>query len=539
MKEGVVGLSKRNLAAMSLILIFATGLCAQPQSTPAGAAPPVFGDLKPGKYAVGFRLIHLKDPTRPTRPKRDYFGTLDNTDRARPVDLHVWYPATEAGGSPMTFEQYIYAADFGSPNEATRRQQRDGKRQFLATNFGQFGDADWQRLLASPMLARRDAREAPGKFPLLLGNLRPLSTSITNEYLASHGYVVVMIESLGPPPGTLPAIFMEDMYKDLEFAYGQTRAMANVDQSITGTLGFSGSGFAQIVYAMRTREVDAVVDLESGFFMKGGLYDMLKSSLGYDVKAFRAPFLHTFSVPLSKEESAGIGDFEAMRYSTRYRYLVDAPQIHHWDFATEGMAASTVLGLRPASATLLRKAFEMTNLYVLNFYNAYLKGDADGLAFLRRDPKANGAPENKVTITEKPAVKAPPSEAEFLGILRRPGGVTQGVTLYRETKKSTPDVRLFQENAVNNLGYEFLRLNRIKEAIEVFKLNVEAFPESVNVYDSLADAYEADGNKLDAIRLTEKTIEMLDRDNRLTEERKTSIRQSATDKLRRLKGSSE
>jgi len=536
MTTSVIAMLESVLARLLAVLIVAAAAYAQPQANPAGGGPPVFGELKPGPHAVGFRLIHLKDPARPIRPKRDYFGTPDTTDRARPVDLHVWYPAAEADGSPMTFEQYIYFADFGASNEAARRQQREAKRQFMATSFGQFGDADWQRLLGSPMLARRDAREAAGKFPLLLGNLRPLSTSITNEYLASYGYVVVMVESPFLPADTLPAVFTEDSYRNLEFAYGHTRTMPNVDQNITGTLGFSGAGFAQIIYAMRTREVDAVVDLESGFFMKGGLYDVMKSSLGYDVTALRAPFLHTFSVPLSKEETAGIGDFEAMRYSTRYRYLVDAPQIHHWDFAAEGMAASTVLGLRPAAAARLRKAFELTNLYALNFFNAYLKGDAAGLAFLRRDPRANGAPENMVTITEKPAVKAPPSEAEFLGILQRPNGITQAITLYREAKKVAPDVRLFQENALNNLGYEFLRSNRVKESVEVFKLNIEAFPESANVHDSLADAYEADGNKAEAIRSAEKALEVVATESRLTEERKNAIRQSATDKLRRLKG---
>lgn len=380
MTFGRISVRKSLPAARLLLLVLVAGFCVPAQSGSASAVPPIFGEMKPGPHKVGFRLIQLKDPARPIRPKRNYLGVLDTADRARPIDLHVWYPAAEAGGAPMTFEQYIYSADFGAPSEATRRQQRDGRRQFMAANFGQFGDSAWQNLLASPMLARRNAPEAGGKFPLLLGNLRPLSTSITNEYLASYGYVVVMVESPNLPAGTPPAVFTEDSYRNLEFAYGRTRTMPNVEQNVTGTLGFSGAGFAQIVYAMRTREVDAVVDLESGFFMRGGLYDVMKSSLGYDVASFRSPFLHTFSVPLSREETAGIGDFEAMRYSTRYRYLVDAPQIHHWDFATEGMAASTVLGLRPAAAALLSKAFALTNLYVLNFYNAYLKGDAAGLA---------------------------------------------------------------------------------------------------------------------------------------------------------------
>jgi tetratricopeptide (TPR) repeat protein len=48
----------------------------------------------------------------------------------------------------------------------------------------------------------------------------------------------------------------------------------------------------------------------------------------------------------------------------------------------------------------------------------------------------------------------------------------------------------------------------VKEAIEAFKLNVEAFPESGNVYDSLGEAYLADGNKELAIKYYKKSVEI-------------------------------
>jgi uncharacterized protein len=53
------------------------------------------------------------------------------------------------------------------------------------------------------------------------------------------------------------------------------------------------------------------------------------------------------------------------------------------------------------------------------------------------------------------------------------------------------------ENTVNILGYQLLGEKKVAEAIVVFKRNVELFPASANVYDSLGDGYEAD-NKLDA-----------------------------------------
>jgi predicted alpha/beta superfamily hydrolase len=52
------------------------------------------------------------------------------------------------------------------------------------------------------------------------------------------------------------------------------------------------------------------------------------------------------------------------------------------------------------------------------------------------------------------------------------------------------------ENAINNLGYQLLGEKKVADAIVAFKRNVELYPASANVYDSLGDGYEAD-NKLD------------------------------------------
>jgi len=49
------------------------------------------------------------------------------------------------------------------------------------------------------------------------------------------------------------------------------------------------------------------------------------------------------------------------------------------------------------------------------------------------------------------------------------------------------------ENLINQLGYQFLFQNNPEEAIAVFKTNVERYPASANVYDSLAEAYERGG----------------------------------------------
>ena len=49
--------------------------------------------------------------------------------------------------------------------------------------------------------------------------------------------------------------------------------------------------------------------------------------------------------------------------------------------------------------------------------------------------------------------------------------------------------------------------------MEVFKLNVDAYPSSANTYDSLSDGYLALGNREEALRYAEKTLEMIPKDD--------------------------
>jgi len=66
----------------------------------------------------------------------------------------------------------------------------------------------------------------------------------------------------------------------------------------------------------------------------------------------------------------------------------------------------------------------------------------------------------------------------------------------------------FSEDQINLLGYRLLKAGKNKEAIAIFKLNVEEHPKSWNVYDSLGEAYMKNDQKELAIKFYRKSLEI-------------------------------
>lgn len=126
-----------------------------------------------------------------------------------------------------------------------------------------------------------------------------------------------------------------------------------------------------------------------------------------------------------------------------------------------------------------------------------------------------------------------PSAAIFNQI-EQPGGAAQVAQQLAEAREKTPKAQLFPEVIVNLIGYDHLQSGETKVAIEIMKLNVTAYPQSANAYDSLSDAYLADGQKDLARENAKKAIALLDSDTADSEARRKSVRDSAEQKLKQL-----
>jgi len=74
-------------------------------------------------------------------------------------------------------------------------------------------------------------------------------------------------------------------------------------------------------------------------------------------------------------------------------------------------------------------------------------------------------------------------------------GVDQAIKNYKKYK-SEENYFPIVESEINTLGYQLVAANKLEDAIKIFELNVDHFPNSWNAYDSLGETYLAVGNTM-------------------------------------------
>jgi pimeloyl-ACP methyl ester carboxylesterase len=132
------------------------------------------------------------------------------------------------------------------------------------------------------------------------------------------------------------------------------------------------------------------------------------------------------------------------------------------------------------------------------------------------------------------------ASASLLNELQTPGGAVQIKQQLVEAREKDPQTQLWPEAAVDIIGEDYQRAGDIKNAIEIFQLNLLAYPNSADAHFNLADAYFKDGQKDPARQYAEKALAMLDSHAAPlsswsdTEQRRAEIRSSVLDILKKL-----
>lgn len=495
----------------------------------AGTGSPLWGQLEPGPYAVGFRQIERYDHSRLHHLPVDMTGAPVEGERSRPIRISVWYPAEPSDRAPLTLGDYITLLGAEAHlGPVTAGDAEAGRRDFYRFPLlDQATPEQRRRLEAFPSRAVRDARPAPGMFPLILYSLGSAALGhVTPELLASHGYVVAQAPRLGSYAG-LPQdgrdrADLETKIRDLDFVVNAMAEFPAADVQILGATGFSAGGRWALSLAMKNWNVKAVVSLDSVMLFDDPVTREWRSLPFYDPDAVRVPVLHLVRRAWVPQETSDL--WGRMRYAERTHLVFEDPKLDHFDFQSVGYAL-TLAGIRPDVAPAVSDAFHQFNRRTLAFFDAHLKGGARG-------PDVAGAVPGSITAAVDRPLPAPWTEAHFFDTLDRQG-LEATLAVYRRLLREGGQPPL-PERALNLAGYIQLGTGGVREAIELFTLNAESFPRSANALDSLADGYLAVGDRARALELTRQALALLEADASISEDRRTLIRESIEARLKTL-----
>src|SRR5215467_12549935 len=247
---------------------------------PAPAQEPLlWGSLKPGPHAVGYRSLYRLDHTRQYDPEFVTDPTKLPVHKPRPIFIAVWYPAQKTDAKPMEYRQYLDVSSDGpllAPFVkrlsrhwvAVVSEETVGKEPAYRTPAE---TAAFERLMATKTFAVKDAPPAEGRFPVVIHHpgLSGVAddSSVLCEMLASHGYVILC--SAYPnwyAEGVGISSDLHTSFRDLEFLARYARELPFADADRLGAMGHSWGAIAVLHWAALPQSpLRAFVTFDSGF----------------------------------------------------------------------------------------------------------------------------------------------------------------------------------------------------------------------------------------------------------------------------------
>ncbi|MFH1686530.1 MAG: hypothetical protein ABIE70_03305 [bacterium] len=490
---------------------------------PAQSSTPLtWGDLEPGAYGVGFKTIEQYDQTRSYQPKRDYFGSPVDSERARPVQACIWYPAVIPADDPvMTFGEYLFPnpADDEFFRFVSAMQNRyNGFLIFLLSNDqGLALDA-----LSIEMAAVSQATPSPGQFPMIIyhgGIGRPFFDNfVLCEYLASYGFVVVSTHSMGAfaiDPEALPVDY-EAIVRDRELAATMARQLDFVDPERTYVVGADLGCLTALSIIMRQTDVDALV-LAGSWDIDGDWPALAQSSPGYNPTRITIPTLRLY---LNEDDRT----LDFLRDSCRYaeRDLVHLPV----DTLMRGLSCDWTIRMQMLESPEDQHPFP-------DYYQA-CRMIAQYLTACLDTATGFGAEAAAGPVQHIEAEALPPTWAQLVGIFRG-RSADEAIAIYDRFNKAEPGIIPVDEAAMNMIGYGLLQAGQAAQSQQAFRINAEAYPRSSNVWDSYADGCLAAGDTAQAVVCYQTLLRVLPEDKVTNEQLKQTLQTNAEQGLQRLK----
>ena len=203
-------------------------------------------------------------------------------------------------------------------------------------------------------------------------------------------------------------------------------------------------------------------------------------------------------------------------------YQLKFEHLTHSYFSTLGVLFEQRDTRQDNSDAEIMGSYHLVSKYTLNFLDAFLKNDAAALAFMESIPSNNGIQSGLIRHNTKDPENDTFTFQDFNELASKQQ-YKNLMALYDTTLKSNPKMELPEGN-LNNLGLQLVFNPKTSEqGIHVLLLATRIYPNSSNLFDSLAEAYLYVNNKENAIANFEKSLAL------------NSENQNAIDRLKQLR----
>ncbi len=467
-------------------------------------------NLENGKYKVGFQHYTTSDSTRTYSRVFDY----TNQKVARPISVSMWYPSSQNGVSGQPLEVLDYFEILKEEEEWEHLPNEQILNWFYYSNT-----PENQKHLVERTTAYANAEFGKGKFPVIIYAPSFQASSIENfalcEYLASHGFVVVSSPSRGTETRWFTnntAMEIETQARDVEFLMKEAGKFPMVDYEKMAIMGFSFGGLSNIIVQNRNDKVKAIVSLDG---TERYQYGLLAQSAFFDPRKIDVPYLHMAQkdIPetvlkedkIDPELNTKFQLYDSISNAKSYRLKFH--HLTHSYFSTLGVLFENRDKRQDKSDSEIMASYKWVAEYALNFLKATLNKDEIALNFMEKGSSGNGVGNGLVSQSIKQPAKSAFRFQDF-NDLASSQNYKNLFQLYDATIERHPSFKIPEGN-LNVLGLQLVfNPNTSSQGINVFLLATKLYPNSANLYDSLAEGYLFIGDREKAIESFEKSLEL-------------------------------
>ena len=483
-------------------------------------------NLKNGAYNVGFKHYVAIDSTRTYRKHNEFNNEFIN----RPIPISIWYPATSKNNSSEQLTVLDYLEILKEEEE-----WKNLPNEFLLDWFPDLRNTPENKAhLSEEATAFFNSTPLNERFPIVVYAPSYQASSIENfalfEYLASNGFVVISSPSRGTETRWLEGGTTKDMEtqsRDVEFLFKEIHQYENIDFNRLALMGFSFGGLSNAITVMKNESIAALVSLDG---TERYNYAVLEKSPYFALDKFTVPYIHFAQKDIPEdvlkednipaELNYEFQLYDSIKYSDVASYKFN--NLTHSYFSSFGVLFANRDKRQDKSDVEIMASYKLLAEHTLQFLNATLKNDRNAKTFIENSPEKNGFPEGLISQTIKKSDDREFDYKDFndLALNQDYQGL---IPLYKTTVATHPKLEL-EEGMLNTLGLQLaFNPSKVEQGINVFLLALHIYPESANLYDSLAEAYLYKSDFQNAISSYEKSLEL------------NPENQNAIDKLKQLK----